>query len=428
MKLLLVLSLCVLGAFAQSKTYAGYQVFQITPHNDIQHKQMSNLNFIFNEELDFWSSSPVNQPSEVMVPPHHVAQMKNELADMELDYTIKWSNVQTLIEKENAKIQSRVPQNTLASFDYNVYHSYQEIMNWITNFVNSAPPTKLTLTEIEVGRSYENRQIKAIKLSTGSGRYGAYTQGGIHAREWVSPATVINLLKKFVDGYANGDTTAVKFFEKFDWYVIPLLNVDGYFFTRPESNPSDRLWRKNRQPTTIAQCVGIDMNRNYGYKWASGGSSSNPCSQVYHGEAPYSAGELKTVTDWLLSMKQTFHIHVDVHAFSQYWVYPYGYCYTSERKTADHYDLQYVAKKSTEALTAVHGTYYIYSTAGDWYPAAGSSEDFGYEILKAKYTYTIEMRDTGAYGFELPENQIKPCGEETYAGFHKFFSLVTDEY
>ena len=61
-------------------------------------------------------------------------------------------------------------------------------------------------------------------------------------------------------------------------------------------------------------------------------------------------------------------------------------------------------------------------------PAAGASEDFGYMILKAKYSYTIEMRDTGTYGFELPENQIKPCGEETYAGFKEFFRLVTKEY
>ncbi|XP_022091334.1 carboxypeptidase B-like [Acanthaster planci] len=135
------------------------------------------------------------------------------------------------------------------------------------------------------------------------------------------------------------------------------------------------------------------------------------------------------VTDWLLNLKksQTFMIHVDVHSFSQYWVYPYSYTYSQYDRTRDHDDLERVAKAATQALTAVHGKKYKTMTSGDWYPAAGASEDFGYEILGAKYSYTVEMRDTGYYGFELPENQIKPCGEETYAGFKELFRQVLRE-
>ena len=60
-------------------------------------------------------------------------------------------------------------------------------------------------------------------------------------------------------------------------------------------------------------------------------------------------------------------------------------------------------------------------------PAAGASEDFGYMVLGAKYSYTLEMRDTGRYGFELPANQIQPTGEETYAGMREFFREVLTE-
>jgi len=30
--------------------------------------------------------------------------------------------------------------------------------------------------------------------------------------------------------------------------------------------------------------------------------------------------------------------------------------------------------------------------------------------------YTIELRDSGRYGFLLPKNQIEPTGEETWVG------------
>ena len=45
-------------------------------------------------------------------------------------------------------------------------------------------------------------------------------------------------------------------------------------------------------------------------------------------------------------------------------------------------------------------------------PASGGSEDWAYD-LGVKYSYTFELRDTGRYGFLLPESQIKPTCEET---------------
>jgi len=33
------------------------------------------------------------------------------------------------------------------------------------------------------------------------------------------------------------------------------------------------------------------------------------------------------------------------------------------------------------------------------------------------YSYALELRDTGRYGFMLPANQIRPSGEETSDAF-----------
>lgn len=46
------------------------------------------------------------------------------------------------------------------------------------------------------------------------------------------------------------------------------------------------------------------------------------------------------------------------------------------------------------------------------YPAAGGSDDWARGALNIKYAYTVELRDTGRYGFVLPASQIQPTGEE----------------
>lgn len=39
-----------------------------------------------------------------------------------------------------------------------------------------------------------------------------------------------------------------------------------------------------------------------------------------------------------------------------------------------------------------------------------------YAVGGVKYSYFVELRDTGRYGFMLPESEILPSAEETMAG------------
>ena len=55
----------------------------------------------------------------------------------------------------------------------------------------------------------------------------------------------------------------------------------------------------------------------------------------------------------------------------------------------------------------------IYSTV---YPAAGSSADWAYDnTTHVKFSFGVELRDTGAEGFLLDASQIVPSGNETLA-------------
>ncbi len=48
---------------------------------------------------------------------------------------------------------------------------------------------------------------------------------------------------------------------------------------------------------------------------------------------------------------------------------------------------------------------------------SGGSDDWTYGALGLVYSYALELRDTGRYGFLLPANQIIPTARETFAGF-----------
>ena len=49
--------------------------------------------------------------------------------------------------------------------------------------------------------------------------------------------------------------------------------------------------------------MGTDLNRNWGYHWADGGSSFDPCSQIYHGTRPFSEVENRNVRDFVWAHK-----------------------------------------------------------------------------------------------------------------------------
>ena len=46
---------------------------------------------------------------------------------------------------------------------------------------------------------------------------------------------------------------------------------------------------------------------------------------------------------------------------------------------------------------------------------SGATDDWAYGFLGVKYSYGLELRDKGRYGFVLPANQILPTGKETFA-------------
>jgi carboxypeptidase A1 len=81
----------------------------------------------------------------------------------------------------------------------------------------------------------------------------------------------------------------------------------------------------------------------------------------------------------------------------------------------DYDDQNALSAAATAAIKSVHGTVYDYGPiATIIYPASGSSADYTYGQCGVKYSYGVELRDTGEYGFLLPPEEIIPSGEEIF--------------
>ncbi|XP_011704931.1 PREDICTED: zinc carboxypeptidase-like, partial [Wasmannia auropunctata] len=254
------------------------------------------------------------------------------------------------------------------------------------------------------GKTYEGRPIKGVKVSFKPNNPGIFIEGGIHAREWISPATVMYILHQLLTSN-NPEVRALA--ESHDWYIFPSFNPDGYVYT----HTMDRFWRKSRKPNTNGTCYGTDLNRNWDYKWNTNSIYNSSCSH-YAGSAPLSEIETKSMSEYIRSISHKFYAYISFHSYSQLLLFPYGY---TKVHIQNYEDLYTIGSKSITALKKKYGTeYQIGSIAETFYMASGTSVDYIKGIYDKPIVYVYELRDQGHYyGYLLPPEQIIPTGEET---------------
>ncbi|XP_030847922.1 carboxypeptidase B isoform X2 [Strongylocentrotus purpuratus] len=382
------------------KDYSGYQVLRVTPQSEDDLTILSVVEKAISEMVDFWKQPrSVGTPVDIMVSPEYRELVLRFIEARGLHVDIMIDDVEKLSNQQ----KSRKSPSTSADFDFNNYHSLSEINDWMTSFAASHSSL---VSLVDLATSYEGRTIRALKVgsSSFSSKPVVWLEGGIHSREWVSPAAMMYMTNMLVEGYGNdADVTAM--LDTVDFYMVINYNPDGYEYTWS----NDRMWRKTRSNNIGRVCDGVDPNRNWDFQW--GNAGTNPCADDYQGTYPNSEREVQEVTDYILGLNDV-RVFIDFHAYSQMWLTPWGYSY----RLPSDYNQQYsLARDAISALSAVYGTDYVYgSIANTIYPASGSSVDWAYGVAGIKYSYAVELRDTGRYGFLLPADQIAPTAIETF--------------
>ncbi|TVY91993.1 Metallocarboxypeptidase A-like protein [Lachnellula willkommii] len=305
---------------------------------------------------------------------------------------------------------------------FNSYHSYADHLQFLTDLTTTYSNQSEIIT---AGNSNKGRAITGIHFwgSGGNGSKPAIVfHGTVHAREWIATMVVEYFIYHLLSQYSS--STEIKgFVDKYDFYIFPVVNPDGFVYTQTD----DRLWRKNRQTNPSNSCVGRDINRNWPFHWSdTGGASTDPCDEDYRGAAEGDATENKALRKYIdnLAAGKGVQLYIDVHSYSQLFMTPYGY--SCSATVSNNAALQALAKSTSAAIEAVYGTQYEYGpVCSTIYMVTGGSVDYVNDVTAAKYVFTIELRDTGTNGFVLPASQIMPSSVETYAGFRNLLINMT---
>jgi len=399
----ILLAIASVASLASAVNYHGHQAWRLQTQD---HQQSQLLVSLLQEaDIDVWASS-ADGWIDVSVSPEQMSLLSPKLRTMGVTHTVFIEDLQSHIDTLGIKGTSNDQTSKDTRIDLEQYHTYDEIQSYLLEVTNSSDLATLELS----GTTDEGRELNVLKVSRGTpGLPAVWIDCGIHAREWVSPATCLWIISALtVDQTAEVEDLL----DTHDFYILPVMNADGYNY----SWTYDRMWRKNRHFNEMYPgCHGVDLNRNYnGSDWGGIGSSDYACSATYHGDFPLSERETSALTSKLLSLNDLIKASFSIHSYGQLWLFAYGY--TGELPP-DYDAMMMVAQVGVDAIFAVNGSTYTpgphFATI---YPSTGTIVDWGYEVLGLPYTYIIEARDFGDYGFLLPEELIAVTASEIWAG------------
>jgi murein tripeptide amidase MpaA len=387
------------------KGYDGYKVYRVAVKN-----QVAKVTEVIEKlGLETWKAPKApGALADIVVPPNKVAEFNTAMAGM--DVTTMHENLAASIQEETFSTYAAGSANATW---FNSYHAYADHIQFLKDLQSTYPTRSAIVTS---GTSSQGRAITGLHFwgSSGKGVKPAIVfHSNVHAREWITSMTNEWIAYNLITNY-DTNTEIKSFIDKYDFYIFPVVNPDGFVYTQT----NERLWRKNRQANSGSSCVGRDINRNWNFQWSvSGGASTSPCAEDYKGVSASDAPETTALATFLRNVKsaQGLKLFIDWHSYSQLFMTPYGYSCTA--RAPKHTELQTLAAGAAAAIKAVYGTTFKYGPiCSTIYKATGSSVDYANDVAGADYVFTAELRDTGSSGFVLPASQIVPSGTETYAG------------
>jgi carboxypeptidase T len=298
------------------------------------------------------------------------------------------------------------------------FYTYDEIVEDLDSMFQLYP--NLVTEKYSIGTSHEGRTIWAVKISDNpnidENEPAAGFDALVHAREPQSMATLMYFMWYLLENYGT-DPQATYLVNNREIFCVPCFNPDGYEYNRQTDPNGGGMWRKNRRNN--GGSYGVDLNRNFGYKWGYDniGSSGTPSSGTYRGPSAFSEPESQAIRD--LAMLKNYGTHFNMHTYGGDILYPWGYM---DAETPD--SLTY--REFAADLASYNG--YSFGTGYQLlgYPSNGAIRDwmYGEQTDKNKiYSYTIEIGSS----FWPSQNEIFPVAQQNI-GTMLYQSFVAGEY
>eukprot|EP01080_Neovahlkampfia_damariscottae_P004647 gene4647-8220_t len=413
MKLLFALVIVILATALSKESYRGDQVLRFNLTTQLQINELQKLEE--QQHVDLWSEQQGFSQIDVRIPKNSLKIVDKALFKK---YNIKYrtivKDVQDLIDREEHEMKNRIIYDPLNKNTHNEFfknfRTIEEINEWLKKHAENSKLVKL----ISAGKTYEGRDILGIRIRGKKNKPITLHHGAIHAREWIAPSTVMYMANELITKYET-DPSIKWLVDNIEWHFFPVLNVDGYKYTHTNS----RLWRKTRRPNPGSTCIGTDPNRNFGFKWNSGGSSSSPCSQTFHGSKAWSEKCTESIANYGKSLLPRLKGYVDWHCYGQLFMRPYGW---TRNIPEDEPAMKKIGDAASEAIGKVRGKRYRSGRFSSiLYMGSGVSVDYFYGEHKV-FSYTPELGTS----FTMPASEIVPIGKEIFEGLKVYGKLLVE--
>ncbi|MCJ1680253.1 immune inhibitor A [Streptomyces sp. APSN-46.1] len=269
---------------------------------------------------------------------------------------------------------------------------------------------------VSIGKTVQGKDILALKVTKNAKKTPDGDKPSVlymsnqHAREWITPEMTRRLMHHTLDNYGK-DQRITQLVDSTELWFLLTANPDGYDYTHAPDG--ERLWRKNLHDNNgdgkITAGDGVDLNRNFAYKWGydNEGSSPSPSSETYRG--PTASSEPETVALDAFEKRIGFTYAINYHSAAELLLYGVGW----QVATPTPDDVAYKALAGTPEHPAVPGYYpqvssELYTTNGE---ADGHASNANGIMM-----FTPEMTTCRTASAIDPDDRWKP--EDCASGFN----------
>lgn len=282
------------------------------------------------------------------------------------------------------------------------FHDYAETEAALRGLAAAAPELASLFS---IGKSHGGKALHALRLNSSAKGYdepskkpGIIFLGTHHAREHLSTEVPLLIAKHLVENRAKPEIA--RLLATRDIYFVPMVNPDGVEYDL--RGDTYHMHRKNLRDNKDGS-VGVDLNRNYDFRWCQGGASRDTESDTYCGPSAFSEPETQAVRDFVRSRKDNVKILLSYHTFSELILYPWG---GADEDIPNAKDLA-----TYKAMAGEMGkmTGYRPQKSSDLYVATGDTTDWSYgELGIFSFTFELTPKSMWSGGFYPGAKAIAP--------------------
>ena len=301
-------------------------------------------------------------------------------------------------------------QGTIAGFP--CYRTVEE--TYATALAITRAHPKLA-TWRQVGRSwrklqsaadgYDMRVLRLTNSETPGPKPALFITAALHAREYTTAELALRFAEHLAHSYET-DADVRWLLDHQEVHIMLQANPDGR--KRAEEG---LLWRKNHNTNHCPEgWPGVDLNRNFDFKWGEAGSSTDECSPIYRGLSAASEPETQVIQTYMADLFPDARgpddddaaptgisgVVLDIHSHGRLILWPWGHVVETAPNGAA---LQTLGRKLAyfNGYTPIQGI--------GLYPVSGATEDYGYGVL-GRASFTYELGTTFFQGCDDFENSV----------------------